>query len=490
MAEQTPGTPADIQHLYNKPAKIRYDQTQAGLLGQLIDIGFFLLATVATIAFAFDVLFDAFSVEWSHLVLLIPFWVIIAYLVMPRIHSLLTSIYVPDYFFGRARTSDGLLGDPINLAVDGTARDIHTAMTRAGWSLADDITLKSSLGIVASSVLRRSYPQAPVSPLLVFGRRQCLAYQQEIDGNASQRHHVRFWRCPDGWYLPGGEQVAWVGAGTYDRAVGFSLFTLQITHKIDADIDIERDFIIHSVESANPEARHRIIENFSTGYHSRNGGGDLVRTDGNLPVLDVRAVPHDSDPATLPYQVVRAAAGYHAPSPEQVPGLGGVVSPDDDIPVATMQPFIEQATRKRRPWTLTLGCVMAWLIVALEVMNLLQFDLGEIIAADYAPGVLAAQVVLWIGLVLAAYHTLMGSLFGRITTMALATINPLLGIAVSELTEAHLIGSWSVIVPMLNLIVLLTLSGDVARRWSRIMTWRRYEHAKRSARARELASQL
>ena len=28
-------------------------------------------------------------------------------------------IYVPGYFIGRARTSDGLLGDPINLALRG-----------------------------------------------------------------------------------------------------------------------------------------------------------------------------------------------------------------------------------------------------------------------------------------------------------------------------------------------------------------------------------
>ena len=33
-----------------------------------------------------------------------------------------------------------------------------------------------------------------------------------------------------------------------------------------------------------------VIENFSTGYHSRNGGGDLIITDGNLPIIDVRRI--------------------------------------------------------------------------------------------------------------------------------------------------------------------------------------------------------
>ena len=30
-----------------------------------------------------------------------------------------------------------------------------------------------------------------------------------------------------------------------------------------------------------------MIRDFSTGYHSRNGGGDLIQTDGDLPIIDV-----------------------------------------------------------------------------------------------------------------------------------------------------------------------------------------------------------
>ena len=44
--------------------------------------------------------------------------------------------------------------------------------------------------------------------------------------------------------LPGGYAADWLAAGTYDRAVGFSLFTFQITHKIEANTDIERDFVV------------------------------------------------------------------------------------------------------------------------------------------------------------------------------------------------------------------------------------------------------
>ncbi|HKN46100.1 MAG TPA: LssY C-terminal domain-containing protein, partial [Propionibacteriaceae bacterium] len=90
--------------------------------------------------------------------------------------------------------------------------------------------------------------------------------------------------------LPGGYTVGWLAAGTYDKSVGLSLFTLQVTHKIEEDTDIERDYIVETVKKGSPEVDVEVIENFSTGYHSRNGGGDLIITDGDLPILDVRHV--------------------------------------------------------------------------------------------------------------------------------------------------------------------------------------------------------
>ena len=55
------------------------------------------------------------------------FWVVFSYLLLPRLHRILTRLYVPGYFIGRARTSDGLLGDPVNLALLGREAQIHQA---------------------------------------------------------------------------------------------------------------------------------------------------------------------------------------------------------------------------------------------------------------------------------------------------------------------------------------------------------------------------
>jgi hypothetical protein len=136
--------------------------------------------------------------------------------------------------------------------------------------------------------------------LLLFGRRQDFAYQQEVDGNPGKRHHVRFWRCPPGWLLPGGHRADWLAAGTYDRSVGISLFTFQITHKIDANTDTERDHIVASASGADAAVAVTTIRDFSSGYHSRNGGGDTIVTDGNLPVLDLRTVAAEAGPDAVP----------------------------------------------------------------------------------------------------------------------------------------------------------------------------------------------
>ena len=137
---------------------------------------------------------------------LLWFWLLTSYLALPRVHRILTAIYVPDYFIGRARTTNGMLGDPINLAVRGTGEDLHRVMQAAGWTLADPLSLGSSMRIVGAALTRRSYRAAPVSTLMLFGRPQAFAYEQEVAGSPSRRHHIRFWPTPGGWLLPGLDQ--------------------------------------------------------------------------------------------------------------------------------------------------------------------------------------------------------------------------------------------------------------------------------------------
>ncbi|MEV4422228.1 LssY C-terminal domain-containing protein [Patulibacter sp. NPDC049589] len=305
------GTPVDTPPPAERPRYVR----APGKVGRTwtvedaIDGTFFLVGAVLVLWLGWVLVARELTFSWLAIVTVAVFWLLVAYVGLPRLQEVLARIYVPDYFIGRTVTGIGVLGDPVNLALDGSEQAMNAAMRRAGWTRADEVTLRSSWGIVVSSALRRSYPAAPVSPLLLFGRRQAFAYEQEVDGNASQRHHVRFWPVPEGWRLPGGQRVEWLAAGTYDRAVGLSLFTLQVTHKVDADIDVERDFVIATVRYACPEARLRVIADFATAFHTRNGGGDVVHTDGGLPILDLTGLgPAPEDAAPTPPDAPVAAS--------------------------------------------------------------------------------------------------------------------------------------------------------------------------------------
>jgi hypothetical protein len=234
-------------------------------------------------------LLNSYQAGRQYYALLIPavfgLWWFTAYAVLPAIHRMLVKIYLPNYFIGRARTVDGLLADPINLAVIGSERKLRQVMKEAGWNEADGLTPHTSTKMIWRTFRNRSYPTAPVSPLYLFGFKQDLVFQQEVNNSPHRRHHVRFWKSPSKWWLPGGYKADWLGAATYDKRVGFSAFTLQFTHKIDMEIDVERDFVVTTLKLTGRVRKVAVVKHYASGFRSRNGGGDHISTDGNLPFI-------------------------------------------------------------------------------------------------------------------------------------------------------------------------------------------------------------
>ena len=388
-----------------------------------LDTAFFVLAGLASVWLAYQTLREGIQPGWTML-LVVVFWALVAYLVLPRMHRILSRIYVPDYFIGRTRTADGLLGDPVNLALLGTGDQVHQAMGSAGWTRADPTTFYTGWRIVIATLRRRSYPNAPVSPLVLFGRREDFAYQQELAGSPSKRHHVRFWRCPPGWLLPGGFAVDWLAAGTFDRSLGLSLFTLQVTHKIDNDVDTERDHVVASVEQRVPAAQVRVLRDFFTGYHSRNGGGDRIQTDGDLPVIDLTAVvtvPTEPPPLTprrrlVPISIVFGVAvtAIRALSYLSVAvltftgsmaagsdidldgGQGAIVAGVLLLVAGLIDVLLAGATLARRNWARLLLCADSVVSVAGVIVPRLATDSSVLLHAALIP--VAVSVLVLLGL--------------------------------------------------------------------------------------------
>lgn len=236
----------------------------------------------------YQVLFSEILTKKIHIFAYILLWLFSSYLILPFINKLMTGRYLPDYFIGRSQTSDGLLGDPINLAFIGSKAELEQLFMNSGWTIAEKLSLRSSIKMIIASVLAKSYPSAPVSSLFLFGKRQDIAFEKQIENNPRRRHHVRFWQTPENWYLPGGRQADWLGAATYDKKVGFSFFTGQVTHKINSDVDKERDFVLDTFEESKQPVSIELVEHFTTSYHGRNGGGDEIFTDGALPFIKMK----------------------------------------------------------------------------------------------------------------------------------------------------------------------------------------------------------
>jgi LssY C-terminus len=178
-------------------------------------------------------------------------------------------------------TAQGISGDPLNVGLVGSREEILRAMSRAGWHPADAITLRSSVEIGLSVVLDLAYADAPVSGLYYQGRIQDLAFEISVGRSPVHRHHVRLWLT-----LPSGieDRQVWLGAASFDRSVGLSHDTGQITHHIDADLDAERAFVIGSLAGAGAlEGTYR-VGGVGPTLTGRNGGGDLYFTDGEVEI--------------------------------------------------------------------------------------------------------------------------------------------------------------------------------------------------------------
>jgi hypothetical protein len=177
------------------------------------------------------------------------------------------------------RTANGIKGDPLNIALIGTEESVKGLMLAARWRPADPITVASCLKIAAATLTRRSYEDAPVSNLYLWGRKQDLAFEQPVGGSPRRRHHVRFWRSEK---TDARGRPIWVGAATYDKTIGFSHMTGQITHHTAADIDTERNVLFEAIRQTGRVAQMFVINSFHRKRRGRNGGGDPWYTDGRL----------------------------------------------------------------------------------------------------------------------------------------------------------------------------------------------------------------
>lgn len=171
----------------------------------------------------------------------------------------------------RIADKDGHPGDMVNFLILGSEDSMKNVFTTAGWVSVDADVKDTFLHGLIESLSKESYLTMPMSQLYLFGRPQDYGWAHaEPIKVVSSRNHLRVWRAP---FQLNGETV-WVGAATHDIGFERDERNNRLTHKIDPDIDLERDFVEKTLLSTGlvAEFTRFLPENPLKEAHTATGG--------------------------------------------------------------------------------------------------------------------------------------------------------------------------------------------------------------------------
>ena len=182
----------------------------------------------------------------------------------------------------RIGDKDGNLGDMVNFLILGSEAAMKRIFTTGGWVQVDADVKETVLRGVLGSLSKEAYLTMPMSQLYLFGRPQDYGWAHaEAISVVRSRNHLRLWKAP---FEVNGETL-WVGAATHD--IGFERDQRNdgITHKIDPDIDLERDYVEKTLTSTGfvAEVSHFLPDNPLKEAKTATGG--TFHSNGQVLVL-------------------------------------------------------------------------------------------------------------------------------------------------------------------------------------------------------------
>lgn len=189
----------------------------------------------------------------------------------------------------RVSDKQGNPGDMVNFLILGSESAMQQAFTSAGWVKVDADVKEAVLEGIIESISKESYLTMPMSQLYLFGRPQDSGWAHaEPLYVARTRNHLRIWKAP---FQVKGETL-WIGAATHDIGFERDQRNKGVTHKIDPDIDLERDYVEKTLVSTGlvTEVSHFLPHNPVKEAKTATGGS--FHSNGQVLVLKV------AEPAT------------------------------------------------------------------------------------------------------------------------------------------------------------------------------------------------
>ena len=175
-------------------------------------------------------------------------------------------------------------GDMVNFMIIGSEDALKKAYGDGGWMLADKNKKQAFLHALTSTLDKDAYLAMPMSELYLFGRVQDFGYEHaEPVQMVQQRHHLRIWKAP----LQIEGRDVWVGAATHDIGFEKDQRNNGLTHKIDPDIDKERDYLGETLDSTGEVAAFSRVLPSDPLKEAHTATGGSFHSDGHILVIQL-----------------------------------------------------------------------------------------------------------------------------------------------------------------------------------------------------------
>jgi len=179
----------------------------------------------------------------------------------------------------RVLDGQGHEGDMVNLLFIGTQDQLEEAFEQAGWI--ETIRSKPHAFWHAAHAPKNNVAM-PMSRLFLFGRPQDYGYAKEDTvSTVTHRHHLRIWKTD---YEVAGYPV-WAGAATHDIGIERDQHKWSLTHKIDPEVDQERDFVGECLTTADRLADSDYLVPADPVLKATTATGGSYRSNGKILLL-------------------------------------------------------------------------------------------------------------------------------------------------------------------------------------------------------------
>jgi LssY C-terminus len=176
----------------------------------------------------------------------------------------------------------GRPGDFTNVLLMGSEEQISAAFLAAGWTQPGPRSLRDNIGFIRAVAELRGDRHAPMSRLLLNGADPTLSWEKGLN-DVSKRHHIRIWKSSETW---DGREV-WVGAATRDIDFEYWHPGRKLSHRIDGDVDQERDKVAYDLAFSNCGSILEWAGRSGFPSEATTATGDPINSDGRMAVVEL-----------------------------------------------------------------------------------------------------------------------------------------------------------------------------------------------------------